>query len=111
MPSVPVPLVEIPTVTSAVVATDKVAVKVKEVPAFSAIEVADVARVTVGELSFSVIVIVTDCVPSSVAEPPETVDIATTPVSFPSYTLSSVGVNDAVPVVAPAEMVMSEIVL
>ena len=49
--------------------------------------------------------------PSSVAEPPETVDIATIPVSFPSYTLSSVGVNEAVPVVSPAEIVISEIVL
>ena len=65
-------------------ATDKVAVKVNEDPAFSAILVADVARVTVGALSFSVIVIVTDCVPSSVADPPETVDIATIPVSLPS---------------------------
>ena len=37
-----------------------VAVKVKDVPAFSAIEVAEVVNVTVGELSFSVIVIVTD---------------------------------------------------
>ena len=34
------------------------AVKVKEEPAFSAIEVADVANVTVGALSFSIIVIV-----------------------------------------------------
>ena len=61
-----------------------VAVKVKDVPAFSAILVADVARVTVGELSFSVIVIVTDCVPSSAASAPETPSIATIPVSFPS---------------------------
>ena len=73
-----------PTVTSAVVATDKVAVNVKEDPAFSAIELADDVKVIVGELSFSVIVMVTDCVPSSVAEPPETEDIATIPVSFPS---------------------------
>ena len=60
MPSVPVPLVLIPTVTLAVVATDKVAVKVKDEPAFSVIEVAEVVRVTVGALSFSFIVIVTD---------------------------------------------------
>ena len=59
MPSVPVPLVEIPTVTSAVVATERVAVSVKDEPAFSAIELADEVRVTVGALSFSVIVIVT----------------------------------------------------
>ena len=88
-----------------------VAVKVNDDPAFSAIEDAEVDKVIVGELSFSVIVIVTDCVPSSVAEPPETVDIATIPVSFPSYVESSVGVNEAVPVVSPAEIVMSEIVL
>ena len=48
------------TVTSAVVATDKVAVNVKDDPAFSAIEVAEVANVTTGVLSFSFIVIVTD---------------------------------------------------
>ena len=42
----------------AVVATDNVAVNVKDDPAFSVIEVADVARVTVGALSLSVIVIV-----------------------------------------------------
>ena len=65
---------------------------------------------TVGELSFSVMVIVTDCVPSSAASAPETPAIATIPVALPSETLSSVGVNDAVPVVAPAEIVMSEIV-
>ena len=41
MPSVPVPLVLIPTVTSAVVATDKVAVSVKEDPASSSILVAE----------------------------------------------------------------------
>ena len=52
---------------------------------------------------------VTDCEPLSVAEPPETVDIATIPVSFPSKTLSSVGVKDAVPVVLPAEIIISEI--
>ena len=60
MPSVPVPLVEIPTVTSAVVATDKVAVNVNEEPAFSSILDADDVRMTVGALSFSEMVIVTD---------------------------------------------------
>ena len=60
------------------------AVKVNVEPEFSAIELAEVVNVTVGELSFSVIVIVTDCVPSSVADQPETVSIATIPVSFPS---------------------------
>ena len=60
MPSVPVPLVLIPTVTLAVVATERVAVSVKDEPAFSAIEDAEVANVTVGALSSLVIVIVTD---------------------------------------------------
>ena len=45
------------------------------------------------------------------ADPPETVDIATILVSFPSYIESSVGVKDAVPVVDPAEMLLSEMVL
>ena len=46
------------TVTSSVVALDKVAVNVKDEPAFSAIVVAEVAKVTTGVLSFSVIVMV-----------------------------------------------------
>ena len=61
-----------------------VAVKVNVEPEFSAIEVPEVANVTVGELSFSVMVIVTDCVPSSAASAPETPSIATIPVSLPS---------------------------
>ena len=65
-------------------ALDKVAVKVKDDPAFSTIELAEEVKVTVGALSFSVIVIVTDCVPSSAASAPETPEIATIPVSFPS---------------------------
>ena len=72
------------TVISSSATIELVAVSVNDEPAFSAILVADVANVTVGELSFSVIVIVTDCVPSSVADPPETVEIATIPDSFPS---------------------------
>ena len=60
------------------------AVKVNEDPAFSAIEVADVANVTVGELSFSVIVMVTDCDPLSAASAPETDEIEITAVSLPS---------------------------
>ena len=78
------PLVEIVTVISSSATIELVAVSVSEDPAFSAILDADDVSVIVGELSFSVIVIVTDCVPSSVAEPPETVSIATIPVSFPS---------------------------
>ena len=60
MPSIPVPLVSITTVMSSSAAIELVAVNVRDDPAFSAIEVAEVARVIVGELSFSVIVIVTD---------------------------------------------------
>ena len=67
------------------VATDRVAVNVKDEPAFSAIELAELDNVTVGALSFSVIVIVTSCgVPLSLADPPETVEIDTTAVSLPS---------------------------
>ena len=66
-------------------ALDKVAVKVKDDPEFSAILEAEVDNVTVGALSLSVIVIVTTFgVPLSFAEPPETVSIATIPVSLPS---------------------------
>ena len=45
---------------------------------------ADDVRVIVGELSFSVMVIVTDCEPLSAASAPETPEIATIPVSLPS---------------------------
>ena len=51
---------------------------------FSAIELLLIDKLTTGAVSSSLIVMVTDCVPSSVAEPPETVDIATIPVSLPS---------------------------
>ena len=60
MPSVPVPLVEKVTVISSSAAIELVAVSVNDVHAFSAIEVADVESVIVGELSFSVMVMVTD---------------------------------------------------
>ena len=66
-----------------------------------------VVSVTVGALSLSVIVIVTDCDPLSVALPPETPLTAIVAVSSPSYTLSSVGVKFTVPVVDPALMVIS----
>ena len=84
MPSVPVPLVEKVTVISSSATIELVAVSVNEDPAFSAILVADVARVIVGELSFSVIVIVTDCEPLSAASAPVTPEMATIPVSLPS---------------------------
>ena len=79
-----VPAVPMVTVISSSATWEIVAVNVKDDPAFSAIEDADVESVTVGALSFSLIVIVTDWFPSSVAEPPETVSIATIPVSLPS---------------------------
>ena len=69
--------------TSAFVAPLKVAVNVNDEPAFSAIDVALVVSVTVGALSFSVIVIVTACVPLSLASP-VTLLIAIVAVSFPS---------------------------
>ena len=106
VPSNPVPVVDIVTVISSSATIELVAVKVKEVPAFSAIEVAEVERLICGEFSFSVIVIVTDCEPLSAASAPETDEIEITAVSFPSQILSSVGVKFAVPVVAPAETVM-----
>jgi hypothetical protein len=69
-------------------------------------------KVTVGADSFSVIVMVTDCVPSSAADPPLTLSIEIIAVSLVdvSYILSSVGVKVVVPVVAPALIVMSETV-
>ena len=73
------------TVTSAVVATDNVAVNVNEVPAFSAMVVALVASVTVGADSFSAIVTLTCCVPFSVTPDfPETLPISIVAVSSPS---------------------------
>ena len=70
--------------TSAFVAPLKVAVNVNDEPAFYAIDVALVVNVTVGALSFSVIVMVTACVPLSLAPPPETPDTEIPAVSFPS---------------------------
>ena len=49
--------------------------------------------------------------PLSVASAPETDEIETIAVSFASKTVSLIGVKDAVPVVAPAEIVISDIVL
>ena len=51
---------------------------------FSAIEDADVVKVTVGALSFSVMVTVTDCEPLSLAPPPDTPEIDIPAVSSPS---------------------------
>ena len=57
------------TVTFSSVAPDRVAVNVKDEPAFSVMDDPLAAKVTVGALSFSVIVKVTDCEPLSLAEP------------------------------------------
>ena len=65
----------------------------------------------VGALSLSVMVFVTDCDPSSEAPPPSTPEIAMTLVSLPtSYNVSSVGLKAVVPVVPPAEIVISDTV-
>ena len=73
------------TVTSAVVATDRVAVKDNDEPAFSAIDVSLVASVTVGADSFSEIVTLTCCVLFSVTPDfPETLLISIVAVSSPS---------------------------
>ena len=71
-----VPEVDRETVTSSSLTLDSVAVKVKDEPAFSAIDDALTAKVTDPALSLSVIVIVTVCVPLSVALPPETLLMA-----------------------------------
>ena len=68
-----------------IVAKFIVAVTVILLPEFSVIELELTDKLTTGAVSFSLIVIVTDCVPSSVADPPDTEDIATIPVSLPSY--------------------------
>ena len=72
------------TVTVSSTLIESVAVKVNDDPAFSAIDDALLERVTVGADSFSVIVIVTDCVPFSVASPPDTLPREIIAVSFSS---------------------------
>ena len=58
-------------------------------------------------MSSSLMVTVTDCVPSSVAPAAlETAVISTVAVSSFSSTLSRSGVKEVVPVVSPAEMVI-----
>ena len=47
-----------PTITSSLVALLKVAVNVKDDPAFSATELAEVARVTVGAASPSAVIVI-----------------------------------------------------
>ena len=84
MPSTAVPDVDKVTVTSEEKVEDIVAVSVNEDPEFSAIPDEEEVHVTVGVVSFSVTVIVTDCDPLSEASAPETPEIATTAVSSPS---------------------------
>ena len=72
------------TVTASSTLIESVAVNVREEPAFSFIDAALLVNVTVGALSFSVIVIVTDCDPFSVASPPDTLPIEIIAVSFSS---------------------------
>ena len=69
------------------------------------------AKVTVGALSASVTIIVLDCVPLSVALPPETVEIEMIAVSLlaASKISSAVAVKTDVPVVDQAEIVMDEV--
>ena len=81
MPSVPVPVAASVTVTSAVVAVERVAVSVRLEPAFSAILEADDESVTVGADSSSVIVSVP--VASEIVAP-ETLESVMVAVSFPS---------------------------
>ena len=111
MPSVDEPLVARATVTSAVVATDNVAVNVIVPAASSSIDEALLDKVTVGADSFSVIEIVICCAPLSVAEPPDTALISKITVSATppfSYTESSVGLKATAAAVLPAVIVIVE---
>ena len=71
------------TVTSSSTAPDRVAVSVKGEP-FSATDAAEDVRVRVGAVSFSLMVMVADWVPFSLASAPEVVSIEITAVSSPS---------------------------
>ena len=80
------PLLANVTMTFALVALDSVAVTDKSAP-FSATDAElppETVSVTFGRSLVSLIVIVWDCVPLSVAEPPLTVSIAIIAVSSPS---------------------------
>ena len=75
---------DIDTVTFSSVAPESVAVNVTEEPEFSAIELALEVNVTVGAVSFSVIVKVTCWLPFSIADPPSIEEISNIEVSSPS---------------------------
>ena len=87
-----------------------VAVKVKDEPAFSAIDVALTVNVTVGVASLSFIVIVTDCDPLSVASAPETLLWQQWLFRLHQKYYHQLDQTVAVPVVLPAVIVISEIV-
>jgi hypothetical protein len=55
-------------------------------------------------------VMATDITPLVVESTPDTLDIETVAVSLPSFTVSEIGLNIAIPVVAPAAIVMLDIV-
>ena len=65
-------------------------------------------NVTVGAVSSSAMVMVTDWEPLSVAPPSDTLSIEIVTVSSSSKTLSSIGSSADVPVVEPALIVISE---
>ena len=106
MPDVAVPAVPSVTTISSVAIIDAVAVSVSEEPLFSAIEEAEDVKVMFGTSS-STKFKVRLAVEPAVASAPDSVPNDTIKVSAPSETLSSVGVIAAVPVVAPAEIVIS----
>ena len=87
------------TVTACVLALDSVAVNFAT-PAFSAIVAWSTAKVTVGALSSSAIVVVAVCVPDSV--PLVTPVMSTTTVSPPSKTVSGTAVTVTKPLSEPA---------
>ena len=97
------------TTISSVATIDVVAVSVSEELLFSAIEAAEVVKVIFGTSSSTKFKEMLDVDPA-VASAPDKVPKDTTKVSIPSETLSSVGVIEAVPVVAPAAIVISLIV-
>ena len=107
MPAVDVPLPVNVTVTLSLDTTDKVAVSVRLDP-FSATEEALVPSVTVGVLSSSTMLIVTELGDPLLAEAPDKELIEITADLLPPEALSLVGLNTAVPVVFPALIVISE---
>ena len=94
------------TTISSVAVIDAVAVSVREEPLSSAIDDAEDVSVILGTSSSTKLKVRLEVEPA-VASAPESVPKDTIYVSAPSETLSSVGVIVAVPVVEPAEIVIS----